>query len=104
MLLDYGKLLTRSLQEPGGSCTKSVEVSESCMERVKCMWGGGGGGRWADTFIPRPEKNLWNNYHNGVGVLSSSTYKTDLLIADKQKKKGGGGVKEGDCDTFFPLT
>ena len=37
-------------------------------------------------------------YHNGVGVLSS-TYKIDLL-ADKQKKKRG--VKEGDCDTFFP--
>ena len=50
------------------------------------------------TF-PRPEKKFVENYHNWVGVLSSSTYKTDLL-ADKQKKKGG--VKEGDCDTFFP--
>ena len=28
-------LLTRSLREPGGPCTKSMEVSESCMERVK---------------------------------------------------------------------
>ena len=27
-------LLTRSLREPGGPCTKSMEVSESCMERV----------------------------------------------------------------------
>ena len=27
-------MLTRSLREPGGSCTKSMEVSESRMERV----------------------------------------------------------------------
>ena len=27
--------LTRSLREPGGPCTKSMEVSESHMERVK---------------------------------------------------------------------
>ena len=27
-------ILTRSLREPGGPCTKSVEVSESRMERV----------------------------------------------------------------------
>ena len=27
-------LLTRSLREPGGPCTKSMEASESCMERV----------------------------------------------------------------------
>ena len=27
--------LTRSLREPGGPCTKSMEVSESRMERVK---------------------------------------------------------------------
>ena len=61
----------------------------------------GGGGEVGRHIFPRPEKNLWKNYHNGVGVLSSSTYKTDLL-ADMQKKKGGGGVKERDCDTFFP--
>ena len=29
------KLLTRSQREPGGPCTKSMEVSESRMERVK---------------------------------------------------------------------
>ena len=51
----------------------------------------GGGG---DTFSPDLKKKLWKNYHNGVGVLSSSTYKTDLL-ADKQKKKGGGGEGRG---------
>ena len=28
--------LTRSLREPGGPCTKSMEVSKSRMERVKC--------------------------------------------------------------------
>ena len=28
-------LLTRSLREPGGPCAKSMEVSESRMERVK---------------------------------------------------------------------
>ena len=33
-------------------------------------------------------------------VQNSDPYKTDLL-ADKQKKKGGG-VKDGDCDTYFP--
>ena len=27
-------VLTRSLREPGGACTKSMEVSESRMERV----------------------------------------------------------------------
>ena len=27
-------VLTRSLREPGGPCTKSMEVPESCMERV----------------------------------------------------------------------
>ena len=59
------------------------------------------GGEVDRHIFPRPEKKLWENYHNGVGVLSS-TYKTDAL-ADMQKgKKGGGGVKEGDCDTFFP--
>ena len=39
---------------------------------------------------PRPEKNCGQIYYNRVGVLSSSTYKIDLL-ADKQKKKGGEG-------------
>ena len=29
-----GSFLTRSLREPGGPCTKSMEVSESRMERV----------------------------------------------------------------------
>ena len=28
-------ILTRSLREPGGPCTKSMEVPESRMERVK---------------------------------------------------------------------
>ena len=28
-------MLTRSLRVPGGPCTKSMEVSESRMERVK---------------------------------------------------------------------
>ena len=28
-------MLTRSLREPSGPCTKSMEVSESRMERVK---------------------------------------------------------------------
>ena len=32
-------LLTRSLLEPGGPCTKYMEVSESCMERVKSQSG-----------------------------------------------------------------
>ena len=27
--------LARSFLEPGGSCTKSTEISESCSERVK---------------------------------------------------------------------
>ena len=31
----YESQLTRSLREPGGPCTKSMEVSESRMERVK---------------------------------------------------------------------
>ena len=35
-------MLTRSLREPGGPCTKSMEVSESRMERVNIgmakMW------------------------------------------------------------------
>ena len=31
----YKSLLTRSLREPGIPCTKSIEVSESRMERVK---------------------------------------------------------------------
>ena len=30
----FSKVLTRSLWEPGGPCTKSMEVSESCMEWV----------------------------------------------------------------------
>ena len=33
--LNLTQNLTRSLQEPGGPCTKSMEVSESCMEWVK---------------------------------------------------------------------
>ena len=35
MKLSLFHLLTRSLREPGGPCTKSMEVSESRMERVK---------------------------------------------------------------------
>ena len=31
------KVLTRSLREPGGPCTKSMEVPESRMERVKIV-------------------------------------------------------------------
>ena len=31
----FMKRLTRSLREPAGPCTKSMEVSESRMERVK---------------------------------------------------------------------
>ena len=38
LLFDTGEILfsslTRSLREPGGPCTKSMEVSESRMERV----------------------------------------------------------------------
>ena len=30
-------ILTRSLREPGGPCTKSMEVSESRMERVNII-------------------------------------------------------------------
>ena len=30
----HASFLTRSLREPGGPCTKSMEVSEYCMERV----------------------------------------------------------------------
>ena len=30
----HSSVLTRSLREPGGPCTKSMEVSESRMERV----------------------------------------------------------------------
>ena len=30
----YKNKLIRSLQEPGGPCTKSMEISESRMERV----------------------------------------------------------------------
>ena len=59
--------LTRSLREPGGPCTKSMEISESRMERVKaktstlfsfmdtqtsyctCGTGGGGGGTGPPT-------------------------------------------------------
>ena len=39
--------------------------------------GGGGGGEDSDTFFLELKK-LWQNFHNGVGVLSSSTYMTDL--------------------------
>ena len=47
-------------------------------------------------FFSQPEKNLLQNYHNGLGVLSSSMYMTELW-ADKQKTNkqkqimGGGG-------------
>ena len=35
----YGSRLTRSLREPGGPCTKSMEVSESRMERLEGLGG-----------------------------------------------------------------
>ena len=41
----------------------------------------GGGGKEGDC-----DTNLWQNYHNELGVLSSSMYMTGLW-ADKQKKK-----------------
>ena len=39
MLPRWYRQLTRSLREPGGTCTKSMEVSESRMERVKSQKG-----------------------------------------------------------------
>ena len=33
----FEKRLTHSLRELGGPCTKSVEVLESCMERVELL-------------------------------------------------------------------
>ena len=35
MYVKQADVLTHSLREPGGPCTKSMEVSESRMERVK---------------------------------------------------------------------
>ena len=34
---NFQNVLTHSLREPGGPCTKSMEVSESRMERVNMM-------------------------------------------------------------------
>ena len=34
-VLSLQTMLTRSVQEPGGPCTKSMEVAESRMERVE---------------------------------------------------------------------
>ena len=56
----------------------------------------GGGVKEGDCDL---KKNVWQNYHNGLGVFSSSMYMTGLW-ADKQNKKnkkqkiigGGGGM------------
>ena len=45
-------------------------------------WGGGGGGGTPTHFFQPEQKKLWQNLHNGVGIISM----TDLW-ADKQKKK-----------------
>ena len=58
-------------------------------KRVNESRSAGGGGR-APTHFPLTWFFFGKNDHNGVGVLSSSTYITDLL-ADKQIKRGGGG-------------
>ena len=56
--------LTRSLREPGGPCTKSMEVSDSRMERVIQKRE-----RYMMTYTVRPRKKTepWNN-----GMLRSS--------------------------------
>ena len=72
--------------------TKHYWVANPHLKKGRSVGGGGGGGGGGGPrhFPPQPEKFCGKIYHNGVGVLSSSTYKTDLL-ADKPKKKGGGG-------------
>ena len=56
-------LLTRSLREPGGPCTKSMEVEESRIERVKRSdtladqeWRGGG----QKGQVPPPPANRFD--------------------------------------------
>ena len=66
------------------------------------------------NFSPDLKKKLWQNYHNGLGVLSSSMYMTGLW-ADKQKQQqkhnflilniigGGGGGSDAPVPPFSPL-
>ena len=52
-------------------------------------WGGGGGGLWLRHILS--DRNLlWQNYyHNGVGVLSSSPYVTELTSKNKKSPLKG---------------
>ena len=54
-------ILTRSLREPGGPCTKSMEVSESRMERVNCQ-----------TLFPKCVENV-NNVPISGGNINTYT-------------------------------
>ena len=60
--------------------------------------GGGGGGLRTPThffLFPNERNILWQNYyHNGVGVLVSSPYVTELTSKKKkgQTHRGGGGA------------
>ena len=50
-----------------------------------------------DTFISWPETNLWQNYHNGLGVLSSSMYMIGLWAHKKKKRKKDKKKGGGEC-------
>ena len=55
-------------------------------EMSRCRSAGEGGGGTSTHFF-RPEKKLWQHFHNGVEVLSSSTYLT-AFWNDKHKQGG----------------
>ena len=64
----------------------SLKKSLVCVCVCVCVGGGGGGGGGLRQFLFSSWKK-WKIYHHVVGVLLSSTYMTDLLIANTQKKK-----------------
>ena len=70
----------------GGGGAKWSNISLSTGPALKKALSRGGG----NSFIS--DRKMWQNYnHNGVGVLSSSPYVTELTSKKKMSQNHGGG-------------
>ena len=82
MFQKYGMFLTRSLREPGGPCTKSMEVSESRMERVNDLFAKRGKRKYPSYFLKGMNKvtdnqqiaNEFNSYFSSVATKLKSEH------------------------------
>ena len=71
-------------------------LAENCASPDNGTQGGRGGGGGTPTHFFSDRNLLWQNYyHNGVEVLSSSRYVTDLTSKKKKKSPQKGQIHRG---------